>query len=43
MNSTKQPELDDAVLDLGAATATTLGVDDPIMKESLIVPHARDM
>lgn len=35
-------ECDDVVIELGAATEVTLGIDDPVMRESLVMPHTRD-
>jgi hypothetical protein len=42
MNNPEPQEMDDAVLDLGAATETTLGIDDPIMSEDLLHIRMRD-
>jgi len=42
MNNSEQQELDGAVFDLGAATETTLGIDDPLMSEDLLHMRMRD-
>lgn len=33
---------DGGVIDLGAASELTMGIDDPVMRESLVMPHTRD-
>ena len=35
-------EVHEKVTDLGAATDVTLGIFDPVQKETLGSPHARD-
>ncbi len=42
MNKSEEQEMDGAVLDLGAATEITLGIDDPIMSEDLLHIRMRD-
>lgn len=35
-------ERDDDIIDLGAATEVTQGIYDPVKKENLVTPQARD-
>lgn len=36
-------EIQDDVVELGAATEVTLGIYDPIQKENFVDPEARDL
>lgn len=42
MNELDFAEREDDVIDLGTASEATLGIDDPVMRESLVMPHTRD-
>ena len=42
MNEVKFVVVDDDVIDLGAASELTLGIDDPIMSEDLLHIRMRD-
>lgn len=42
MNEVELAVVDNDVIDLGEASAVTLGIDDPVMRESLVMPHTRD-
>ena len=42
MNELESAQNDDVVIELGAASEVTLGIDDPVMRESLVMPHTRD-
>ena len=42
MNEHEASERDDVVSDLGPATGVTQGVWDPVLKEYLVMPQARD-